>query len=166
MNDMIEMIIMLRNDSSRSLWWCFCVCVPLCVVLLNSAIVSSFRESYMVVRVVSNSRISNGLENLKNDKYGFRIHSSRESSPLDPNTDECDSIADGEDLSYRSVEPHIPQQQRLPRIRDRVKYLARKMVTVPINVASSISPMPQAVASVLKDATLGAVDMAVEEGKC
>jgi hypothetical protein len=46
----------------------------------------------------------------------------------------------------------------------RVKDLARKMVQVPIHVASSITPMPQAVAAVLKDATFNAVDLAVEEG--
>ena len=56
-------------------------------------------------------------------------------------------------------------QRRLARVRNRVKDLARKMVQVPIHVASSITPMPQAVAAVLKDATLNAVDLAVEEGK-
>ena len=55
-------------------------------------------------------------------------------------------------------------QRRLSRVRNRVKDLARKMVQVPIHVASSITPMPQAVAAVLKDATLNAVDLAVEEG--
>jgi hypothetical protein len=55
-------------------------------------------------------------------------------------------------------------QRRLARVRNRVTDLARKMVQVPIHVASSITPMPQAVAAVLKDATLNAVDLAVEEG--
>jgi hypothetical protein len=56
-------------------------------------------------------------------------------------------------------------QRRLARVRNRVSDLARKMVQVPIHVASSITPMPQAVAAVLKDATLNAVDLAVEEGR-
>ena len=55
-------------------------------------------------------------------------------------------------------------QRRLARVRSRVTDLARKMVQVPIHVASSITPMPQAVAAVLKDATLNAADLAVEEG--
>lgn len=54
--------------------------------------------------------------------------------------------------------------KRTRRIRERVADLARRIVLVPIKTASSITPMPQAVASVLKDATLNAVDMAVEEG--
>jgi hypothetical protein len=56
------------------------------------------------------------------------------------------------------------QQLRMSRVRSRVKDLARRMVSVPIHVASTITPMPQAVAAVLKDATLNAVDLAVEEG--
>jgi hypothetical protein len=43
-----------------------------------------------------------------------------------------------------------------------VSHLARKMVMQPIRTAANVTPMPQAVASVLKDATLNALDMAVE----
>jgi hypothetical protein len=73
-----------------------------------------------------------------------------------------------DDESDQDNDDDIPangqQQQRLSRVRSRVKDLARKMVQVPIHVASTITPMPQAIAAVLKDTTFNAVDMAVEEG--
>jgi hypothetical protein len=117
-----------------------------------------------VAAFVFDTRLRNDLRNVKNRKCGLQFYSSKESFSGDPISDDFDST-DDEDLPSSKAEPLSPQQHRLPRIRDRVKDLARKMVTVPINVASSITPMPQAVASVLKDATFGAVDMAVEEGK-
>lgn len=46
------------------------------------------------------------------------------------------------------------------KIRNRVTNLAQKLVVKPLSYAA---PMPQAVAAVLKDATLKAVDLAVEE---
>lgn len=49
---------------------------------------------------------------------------------------------------------------RRKRMRDRVKEIARNVVAKPIAYAA---PMPQAVAAVLKDATMKAVDMAVDE---
>jgi hypothetical protein len=69
-----------------------------------------------------------------------------------------------DDDDHDDDETPTNSQRRLSRVRNRVKELARKMVQVPIHVASSITPMPQAVAAVLKDATLNAVDLAVEEG--
>lgn len=71
---------------------------------------------------------------------------------------------DDDDDDHDDDESPTNSQRRLSRVRNRVKELARKMVQVPIHVASSITPMPQAVAAVLKDATLNAVDLAVEEG--
>jgi hypothetical protein len=117
-------------------------------ILLTCTSVRAFLDGYMVGRNID-WRIHNGFGNLVHCKIGHHHKMGTESNEND---------TDGDRLSG------IPQQQRSPRIRERVKDLARKMVAVPINVASSITPMPQAVASVLKDATLNAVDLAVEEG--
>lgn len=57
-----------------------------------------------------------------------------------------------------TLEPIEANRRR--RIQQRVASLARNLVIKPISYAT---PMPQAIASVLKDATLSAVDMAVEE---
>ena len=73
-------------------------------------------------------------------------------------------IQPDDDDDHDDDETPTNSQRGLSRVRNRVKELARKMVQVPIHVASSITPMPQAVAAVLKDATLNAVDLAVEEG--
>jgi hypothetical protein len=73
-------------------------------------------------------------------------------------------LDDADELDDDETETPTNSQRRLARVRNRVKDLARKMVQVPIHVASSITPMPQAVAAVLKDATFNAVDLAVEEG--
>ena len=75
----------------------------------------------------------------------------------DDENDDNDNVA-GEDESSAA-------SSRRRRMRKRVADLARMIVLAPIKTASSISPMPQAVASVLKDATLNAVDLAVEEGE-
>lgn len=53
---------------------------------------------------------------------------------------------------------------RTRRARKRIRELAKGIVLSPIRTASTIAPMPQAVASVLKDATLNALDLAVDEG--
>jgi hypothetical protein len=58
------------------------------------------------------------------------------------------------DIEHESVE----RQQR--NIRNKVKQLANNLVVRPI---VSTAPLPRAIASVLRDATVGAVDMAVEE---
>lgn len=61
-----------------------------------------------------------------------------------------------------------PPLSRQARMRQRVSELARRIVIAPIRrtTAFSISsrPMPQAVAAVLKDATLKTLDLAVDEG--
>ena len=59
-----------------------------------------------------------------------------------------------------SSSSYSDELSRRQRIRKRVTDLARRMVIRPI---SNAAPLPQAIASVLKDATLNAVDMAVEE---
>ena len=43
--------------------------------------------------------------------------------------------------------------------------MAQKIVMKPLQTATTIAPMPQAIAEVLKDATLNAVDLAVDEGQ-
>jgi hypothetical protein len=144
-----------------------CFNIPLYIVMLRLALVplnGLLLFDRQVAAFVFDTRLRYDLQNVKNRKCGLQFYSSKESFSGDPISDDFDST-DDEDLPSSKAEPLSPQQHRLPRIRDRVKDLARKMVTVPINVASSITPMPQAVASVLKDATFGAVDMAVEEGK-
>ena len=50
------------------------------------------------------------------------------------------------------------------RARKRISKLARQIVLKPLQTATSIAPMPKAIAAVLKDATLNAVDLAVDEG--
>jgi Polyketide cyclase / dehydrase and lipid transport len=52
------------------------------------------------------------------------------------------------------------EESRRAKIQQRVSSLARNLVIKPIAYAA---PMPSAIASVLKEATLGAVDMAVDE---
>lgn len=44
------------------------------------------------------------------------------------------------------------------RVRSRVKELAKRLVTKPLSLASDTIPMPQAIASVLKDASLAAIE--------
>ena len=50
-------------------------------------------------------------------------------------------------------------------MRQRIRELAVSMVRKPIQTATTMAPMPQAIATVLKDATMNAVDMAVDEGE-
>jgi hypothetical protein len=50
-------------------------------------------------------------------------------------------------------------------MRQRIRELAVSMVRKPIQTATTLAPMPQAIATVLKDATMNAVDMAVDEGE-
>ena len=54
----------------------------------------------------------------------------------------------------------ISETSRKQRIRDRVSRLAKSIVLRPISTAA---PMPRAILEVLKDATLGAVELAVDE---
>lgn len=54
----------------------------------------------------------------------------------------------------------LDDDNRRRRMRKRVRELARNVVAKPLSYAT---PMPQAVAAVLRDATMKAVDMAVEE---
>ena len=89
------------------------------------------------------------------EKYVNRLTSLKRRAKIQP---------DDEDDDQEDSETSTNSGRRLSRVRNRVKDLARRMVQVPIHVASSISPMPQAIAEVLKDATLNAVDLAVDEG--
>ena len=150
------------NSKKRNLWW-WCS-APIHSAILMTSSVNGLARSSRKVTFVIDARRAFESPCLENRKYIHLFHSSNENIPVDPVNDDLDSD-DYSNMPSSDVSSQRPQQQRLPRIRDRVKHLARKMVTVPINVATSITPMPQAVASVLKDATLGAVDLAVEEGE-
>jgi hypothetical protein len=61
---------------------------------------------------------------------------------------------------YDNDEEPAGESTRSLKIRERVASLARNMVIKPLSYAA---PMPQAIGAVLKDATLGAIDMAVDE---
>jgi len=70
---------------------------------------------------------------------------------------------DDKERKKKETSPSNPpndDNNRRRRLRKRVREIAKNIVVKPISYAA---PMPQAVASVLKDATLRAVDMAVEE---
>ena len=71
-----------------------------------------------------------------------------------------DDDDDNNSASNGSSDPANNDESRRIKIQKRVANLARNLVIKPITYAA---PMPQAIASVLKEATLGAVDMAVEE---
>jgi len=66
--------------------------------------------------------------------------------------------------SEEDDQEHETVGSRRKRARKRIADLARRIILSPIQTASSIAPMPKAIAAVLKDATLNAVDLAVEEG--
>lgn len=66
--------------------------------------------------------------------------------------------------SSKEDEDEVSNSRRR-RARQRIRELARKIVLKPIQTATTIAPMPQAIAEVLKDATLNAVDMAVDDGE-
>jgi hypothetical protein len=95
------------------------------------------------------------------------IKSSEDSDNVEHDSASSKQAVDGEAIDHVGDDPNegSSSHNRRQRIRKRVSELARRIVQAPINAASSITPMPQAVASVLKDATLNAVDLAVEEGK-
>ena len=70
------------------------------------------------------------------------------------------SLKEQDEDKNKTPEDEEDEMSRRARIRRRVTELARNIIIKPISYAA---PMPQAIASVLKDATLGALDMAVEE---
>jgi hypothetical protein len=72
----------------------------------------------------------------------------------DPETTDGYSDEKDDESSFSS------DSNRRKNIRNRVASLARNMVLKPISYAA---PMPQAIGAVLKDATMGAIDMAVDE---
>jgi len=79
----------------------------------------------------------------------------RTSSSNSNNDDEADDVNNNNNNSNLN---------RRRRARRRIQELAKMIVLKPIRTATTIAPMPQAIAEVLKDATLNAVDMAVDEG--
>lgn len=103
---------------------------------------------------VSVAQVANVASQFKRLKMSGRDND--ETTNININDDDANNVSDSTSTG---------RTRRRQRIRERVSDLARRIVLAPIHAASSITPMPQAVASVLKDATLNAVDMAVEEGK-
>jgi hypothetical protein len=88
------------------------------------------------------------------------------------NDDDSESDDSGDDSTISSTSSNEQQQQadsfdtRRQKIRKRVAKLAKRLVSLNTNnplVSPAVYAMPQAVAAVLRDATLGAVDMAVDE---
>lgn len=86
----------------------------------------------------------------------YRFLSIAKSTPPDEPEPEHESEESQEniDLDHTTIEP----QER--NIRKKVRQLANSFVVRPI---VSTAPLPRAIASVLRDATVGAVDMAVDE---
>jgi hypothetical protein len=82
----------------------------------------------------------------------------------DPDEDDHDACELAKTESQLSTRPPVDKDadddNRRRRMRKRVRELARNVVAKPLSYAA---PMPQAVAAVLRDATMKAVDMAVEE---
>jgi hypothetical protein len=132
----------------------WCTNVIICVIFAAPRAVDSFLGIEITSRY--GRSLQKGIESIsyKTHQYNTVISSKEGQSEGDQDVDETQA---NEAIVSQ-------QQQRLSRVRSRVKDLARKMVSVPIHVASTITPMPHAVAAVLKDATLNAVDLAVEEG--
>ena len=80
-----------------------------------------------------------------------------------PRSSEEDQHNDSDNNSSSSSSSSSSSRQR--RMRQRIQEVAKNVVWKPILTATTIAPMPQAIATVLKEATLGAVDMAVDEGE-
>ena len=81
------------------------------------------------------------------------------SSSIDEKEEEDDvSLSNGDDLI--TSEESQEEETRRKKIRKKVRELANTFVVRPI---VSTAPLPRAIAMVLKDATLSAVDMALEE---
>ena len=97
------------------------------------------------------SLVASGKQN-KNSNRATGVAPPRSSNEEDPH-----------DNNNNNSSSSSSSRQR--RMRQRIRELAKNVVWKPIQTATTIAPMPQAIATVLKDATLNAVDMAVDEGE-
>lgn len=123
-----------------------------CIRLIAYPSIEAFQSN---IKLHSHDKVILIHKEMYSEKYVNRLTSLKRRAKIQP---------DDEDDDQEDSETSTNSGRRLSRVRNRVKDLARRMVQVPIHVASSISPMPQAIAEVLKDATLNAVDLAVDEG--
>lgn len=136
--------------------------LPLCIIVFHfighsqSFSPLNQHQPYSRIKVISPIPIESASSERKLSYANRRLllsSTSRDNEQGNPGNDEGkpshDSVDDGDDDDDAVAE----LLSRREKLRKRVKVMAKRLA----------NPMPRAIASVLSDATLGAVDMAVEE---
>ena len=111
-------------------------------------------SAFQNIGLISRSALSFG-PSLTSSPSPLRLPRLASSTGEDPET-----ISHDKDGLVDKTSSELSESSRRQNIRKRVASLARTMVIKPLSYAA---PMPQAIGAVLKDATLGAIDMAVDE---
>ena len=158
------MVIPRRNstmDQQRSLRLCRHKTLVLLSLLCAPSFVKAFTISTLPPTTLLHQQRNHRLLTASRPP----LRSSSSSSNDNGSTTSTTAVEDATAAAASTTAPSSPAVvTRQARIRQRVGELAKRIVLAPIRTASNISPMPKAVAAVLKDATLNTLDLAVDEG--